>query len=979
MKKLYLLVFITVVQLQAIGQAYWQQEVHYTIDVSLNDAEHTLEGFLKLRYINHSPDTLNFIWFHLWPNAFKNDRTAFTEQTLENGKTDFYFSNREKRGYINRLDFRVGNNTVKTEDHPQYIDIIKVVLPTPLLPGQETEITTPFHVQLPYNFSRGGHVGHTYQVTQWYPKPAVYDRFGWHPMPYLDQGEFYSEFGSFDVRITVPNEYVVAATGELQNEEEKQWLKGRSEYIPPAAISSRQSVTHGGSKRETANGKGKTPAKKPVSHKPAPTGKKKPATKGKPSSQPVAKPVVPNRPPQTFKTLQYKQDNIHDFAWFADSNFVVKQDTIQLASGRVVQAMSFYREAKSEAWKKSIQYIKDAVHFRSNLIGEYPYNVVSVVEAHIGFDGGMEYPTITSISPDMNPKELDMTIEHEVGHNWFYGILASNERDHPWMDEGVNTYYDNRYKAAKYPEPDYPKFIQKRLPDNIEALPIDALAKIKADQPVATHSADFTFVNYLVMTYLKTGILLQHLETSMGREQFDSCMRAYYQHWQFKHPYPEDFKQSFAVGDGKPVQAYFDSLQQRGAVTTMAAHKKIKPAFLFNFKDYDKINYINWMPAMGYGLYDHFMIGLAIHNYSFPAHKFQFFLAPMYATGSKQINGIGRVGYTWRTDGPLQKIDLSVNGSRFSSLAGTDSNANKIHGGFYKIVPALRVTFKNKNFRSSVDKWIEFRSFLISEKAFRYVLKSTDNEYYPTEGKTTHRYVNQLTFNIADYRALYPYDVQLQVQQGDGFYRASATGNYFFNYSDYGGLQMRVFAAKFGYIGEKTLSKQFNTLVYQPKLTAVRGNEDYTYSNYFIGRNESTGLFSQQIMMRDGGLKLRTDLFQGLQGRSDDWIASMNLNTTLPKGLIPGKFPLKLFLDAGTYADAWKKDAPTSRFLYVAGLQLTLFRELLNIYAPVLYSKEFRDNLKSVPEENGFFKKISFSIDIHRFNVHRLTGNKIPL
>jgi hypothetical protein len=303
----------------------------------------------------------------------------------------------------------------------------------------------------------------------------------------------------------------------------------------------------------------------------------------------------------------------------------------------------------------------------------------------------------------------------------------------------------------------------------------------------------------------------------------------------------------------------------------------------------------------------------------------------------------------------------------------------KIHTGFYKVAPALRFTFNNKNVRSSLDKWLEWRTFFIWENSFRYVLNSGDGEFYPTEGKTTNRYLNQLTFNITDYRVLYPFDAQLQVQQGDGFYRATATGNYFFNYAGYGGLQMRVFAAKFGYIGEKTISKQFSTLVYQPKLTAVRGNEDYTYSNYFIGRNEADGFLSQQMMMRDGGLKLRTDLFQGLQGRSDNWIASMNLNTTLPKGLLPVNLPVRIFLDAGTYADAWKKDAATSRFLYVAGLQLSLFKDLLNVYAPVLYSKEFRDNLKTVPDENSFFKKLSFSIDIHRFNIRKATGNKIPL
>ncbi|AEW00986.1 hypothetical protein Niako_4730 [Niastella koreensis GR20-10] len=970
--------------------AYWQQEVHYTIDVSLNDTEHSLEGFLKLRYINHSPDTLHFIWFHLWPNAFKNDRTAFTEQTLQNGKTDFYFSPREKRGYINRLDFRVANNTLKTEDDQQYIDIIKVYLPAPLLPGQETEITTPFHVQLPANFSRGGHTGHSYQVTQWYPKPAVYDRLGWHPMPYLDQGEFYGEFGSFDVRITVPDKYVVAATGELQDEAEKRWLVERASFVPPAPAPKKKGF-----------------AAKPVAHKPASTakgkgqkakgktadGRRQPANRKKANGNnefPTSRDGLigggyktpPSENWQTggrpFKTLQYKQDNVHDFAWFADSNFVVKQDTIQLSSGRVVQAMSFYYSANSEAWKKSVQYIKDAVHYRSNLIGEYPYNVVSAVEAKMGFEGGMEYPTITSLSPGMDSKELDMTIEHEVGHNWFMGILGSNERDHPWMDEGVNTYFDDRYKAIKYPGADYPKWIANRLPANLNELAIDGIAKLKKDQPVETIAADFTFVNYFIMVYMKTGILLKHLENAMGTQRFDSCMQAYYKQWQFKHPYPTDFKQSFTVGDGKAVNNFFDSLGKKGAVTTMAHPKKIKPVWLFSLKKYDSVNYINIMPSIGYNVYDHFMIGLVLHNYSFPAHNLQYFLAPMYATGSKELVGLGRVGYTWRQPNSLfDKIDLSVSGAHFSTLDGTDSNTNKITAGFYKVAPALRFTFAKKEPRSSIEKWLEWRTFLIWENNFKYVLARDDN-YYPTKGKTTRRYLNQVAFNVADYRVLYPYDVQLQVQQGDGFYRASATGNYYFNYASSGGLQMRVFAAKFGYIGEKTAAKQFSTYSYQPKLTAVRGNEDYTYSNYFIGRNENTGLASQQIMMRDGGLHLRTDLFQGLQGRSDNWVASMNLATTLPKGLLPLHLPVKIFMDAGTYADAWKKDAPTSRFLYVAGLQVTVLKDLLNIYAPILYSKEFKDNLKTVPEENTFFKKVSFSIDIHRFNIHKATDNKIP-
>src|SRR4030095_5462770 len=319
---------------------------------------------------------------------------------------------------------------------------IKVVLPDPLLPGQKVILTTPFHEQLPYNFSRGGHEGDSYQLTQWYPKPAVYDRDGWHPMPYLDQGEFYSEFGSYDVRITLPANYVVAATGELQNEEEIEWLKSRSNFDIVETVKT--------------------------------SGFLKPTIT-------TTKNIISSA---ATKTLRYKQDRVHDFAWFADKYFVVAHDTLQLASGRVVDSWSYYHPENKEVYKNSASYIKDAVRFRSNLIGEYPYNVVSAVEAQMGFPGGMEYPTITSITRTMNPKDLDEVIEHEVGHNWFYGILANNERVHPWQDEGINSYYDKRYTDWKYP-------VTKHYLEIGEPMFLNALAKKRKDQPIETPSVDF--------------------------------------------------------------------------------------------------------------------------------------------------------------------------------------------------------------------------------------------------------------------------------------------------------------------------------------------------------------------------------------------------------------------------------------------------------------------------------------------------------
>lgn len=967
-KSTYILLLLLSLQKASLAQQYWQQELHYTIDVELDDTQHSLNGFLKLRYTNHSPDTLSFIWFHLWPNAYKNDRTAFSDQLLLHGRTDFYFSNKEDRGYINRLDFRVNNATLETEDHPQYIDVIKVHLATPLAPGAQTEISTPFHVKLPKHFSRGGHVGQSYQATQWYPKPAVYDSKGWHPMPYLDQGEFYSEFGTYDVRITVPADYVVAATGELQSEEEKQWMKTmtagyRAQHAPPVIQNPKAKFLKPTPKKPAP----KTPVKKNTTKAPL---------KNKKNVAAPEQPETPNPKPGTFpiatKTLQYKQDRIHDFAFFADKHFVVGYDTVKLESGRVIEAWSFY-PLKDTLWKQSVAMTKDAIHFRSKLIGEYPYNVVSVVQTKES--GGMEYPTITNIGSMPDAKTLDMVIEHEVGHNWFYGILASNERDHPWMDEGINSYYGNRYVAWKYPEKRKRNWLESKIPANQTRLNVATFAKEKKDQPISTASADFTEQNYAIIAYGKTSLWMKQMEEQVGQVRFDSCMQLYYQQWKFKHPQPEDFQRIMEQNSGQNLSGFFNALHEQGPIQDYHGPKKIKPAFLFSMKDYERVNYVNFLPAMGYNMYDKFMAGLVLHNISLPSHNFQFMLAPLYATGSKQFNGIGNISYSWHPGKHFQAIELGLTGARFSTMEGVDSNGAKVHGGFHKIVPSLRFTFRNRSMLSTVEKWIEWKTYLIGEKGFNYVMDHDDSVNYPTPGTVKNRYLNQLTFNITDYRKLYPYDAQIQLQQGDGFYRAQATGHYYFNYAKGGGMQVRVFAAKFGYLGARTSDKVSRAYLYRPKLTAVRGEEDYTYSNYFIGRSEFDGAASQQIMMRDGGLKLRTDLFAGLQGRSDNWVASMNFNTTLPKNLLPVELPVRIFVDVGTYAEAWKKNAETSRFLYVAGLQVSLFKDLLNVYAPVFYSREFRDNLKTAPEVNTFGKRLSFSFDIHRFNLRKIIGN----
>jgi hypothetical protein len=153
-------------------------------------------------------------------------------------------------------------------------------------------------------------------------------------------------------------------------------------------------------------------------------------------------------------------------------------------------------------------------------------------------------------------------------------------------------------------------------------------------------------------------------------------------------------------------------------------------------------------------------------------------------------------------------------------------------------------------------------------------------------------------------------------------------------------------------------------------MTGANGYEDYTYSNYFLGRNKFEGLPSQQIMIRDGGFKFRTDLLGNKVGKTDRWLAALNFSTTIPDkinplSVLPVKIPLRVFADAGTYAEAWDRNADGDRFLFDMGLQISLLKETINIYVPIVYSKVYSDYYKSYLSGKRFLKNISFSIDLN--------------
>lgn len=521
--------FFPVLMLIAIGlnaqQAYWQQQLSYTITADLNDKENSITGTETIIYKNNSPSSLDFIWFHIWPNAYKNETTALFQQIKNDSSRSKKLEN-PGHGYIDKLAFTVNGRPAKTEPHPdpQYIDVIKLLLEKPLAPGDSITISTPFYVLLPHYFSRSGFDNGEFMACQWYPKPAVFDKNGWHEMPYLDMGEFYSEYATFNVSITVPSDYIIGATGSLQTKEESDAYK---------KIGS----------ENTRDRKGK-----PVLYTPT-------------SASPT-------------KTLKYYAEQVPDFAWFADKDFVVQYDTVQLQSGKVIDAFSYYHNKKNTIWENSIDYVKDGVRKYSEWVGEYGYPVVQAVEGPANnSSGGMEYPMITLItSPSAKKEALDGVIAHEIGHNWFMSMLGSNERLHTWMDEGLNTYVQFRYEAEKYRSnsifgDEIPADLKKLPADKFLEIIYDAISKSLPMQSAMETPAD-KFPNsdeYGIVSYIKTALWLYLLEASVGREKVEAALKNYFHKWKFKHPEPADMQAAFEEAIGSNLAKFFELTKKEGA------------------------------------------------------------------------------------------------------------------------------------------------------------------------------------------------------------------------------------------------------------------------------------------------------------------------------------------------------------------------------------------------------------------------------
>ncbi len=990
---------------------YFQQEVNYKIKATLNDAKHELSAYEEITYINNSASSLTYIYFHLWPNAYKNHKTDLAKQFLSQGNSQFYFSKPEERGYIDSLEFKVNGKIVKVEYDGVHEDICKIILNTPLKSLDTILISTPFHVKLPdAKFSRLGHSGQAYYITQWYPKPAVIDNEGWHQMPYLNQGEFYSEYGSFDVSITLPKNYLLAATGDrIDAKEEEAWLMSKVKETQ-LLISANQ-------------------------------------LKSKKNEFPVSS--------NETKTVRFRQSNVHDFAWFADKRYHVLKDRITLPNSREVDTWIYFTDNEADLWKKALEYVDDATLYYSYMLGDYPYNHVTAVDGVIAAGGGMEYPNITIIGESSNAFNLETTIMHEVGHNWFYGILGSNERENPAMDEGLNSLYEMRYIRAKYPTKTLTELIgkdssfkflglNKLKHDESYKLSYLLAARKNTDQPIAKTSTEFTSYNYGAIVYAKTAIAFDYLMHSVGEERFDEGMKFYFDNWKFKHPSSTDllktleyhsgtelgwFAEEMILGKDKldykiikhkdvkdgshkitlenvgaiegPVsltaykkdklvgQVWFNGFtgsktvgfpvsevdkfkidglsnmpeinKQNNTLKTKGLFKKAEPLQLNFLAKIDNPDYtqLNYLPILGYNMYNQFMLGCAFYNYSLLQKRFEFTLAPMYAFGSNTPVGFADFQFNLHPDKVFQTVTPGIKFKSFAyDFADRDKlfpNTNVTDASFfafnyYKIEPFLKFEIKKKNPVSRLSHTIKLRSVILAadeDHTYTTVFETIQQSPYK---KQKISYVNEAAYVFRNNRAINPFGFNLKFQQNEEFSKINLTANYEITVSDKYAAEIRMFAGTF--IGGN------NKGAYRFRASGITGYQDYMYDGNFLGRSEYQGTAFSQFTEDDGGLKVWTPL-----GQSDTWMAGLNIKS--PKFF---KLPIKFFADV-VFTDG--QFLNTEKVLYCAGFDICIMKDIFEIYIPLVYNKDIKNTFK-LNNKDSFFETIRFTFNLNRIEPREL-------
>jgi hypothetical protein len=517
------------------GPAYWQQRADYTIKATLDTAAKRVTGTEQIRYTNHSPDTLRFVWMQLDQNLFKPGSTGsllfaaesrFGGAGFQGGFEIASLTQSSAPAASAPANTRPRRSSALATDPPRPLPptalthrvddtMMWVDLARPLAPGETTVFEVRYGFNVPeHGADRMGREGHLYEIAQWYPRMAVYDDVhGWNTDQYLGQGEFYLEYGTIDYEVTVPAGYIVAGSGVLQNPEQVLTPTQRARLAAAVKSDTAMAIV-------TADELG--------------SGAARPRTDG-------------------TLTWRFHADQVRDAAWAASPDYVW-----DACGWNGILAQAYYRSDARPTWEDAAKMSRFSIQEYSTRWFQYPYPQISAIEGPVS---GMEYPMVAMEAPADDKDELYNVITHEIGHMWYPMTVGSDERRYAWMDEGFNTFINT------FSEQDYWKR-DDSAKRRSEIQFVTSLDQGPTPQPIMTAANRYRSNDNLgALAYEKPSIMLLALRNKvLGPEVFDTAFREYTRRWAFKHPQPADFFRTIEEVSGRDLSWFW-----RGFFYTTAA------------------------------------------------------------------------------------------------------------------------------------------------------------------------------------------------------------------------------------------------------------------------------------------------------------------------------------------------------------------------------------------------------------------------
>lgn len=479
------------------------------MDVFLDTENRIVRGKEILAWTNTTEFAAQELWFHLYWNAFQNNRSTYLSEREAGGEKITSGFKKDDWGYCRVKSIKIKKNpfftdfdltpTIKfrypDDENPSDETVISVTLPEKVKPGETILLEINFRSKVPRPISRTGVYKDYYFIAQWFPKIGVFQDGEWNCHQFHSSSEFFADYGTYDVRITLPSTYVIGATGEHRE--------------------------------KTDNRDGTA-------------------------------------------THHFFQHSVHDFAWVASPHLIEHREVFEFDAGKKTEITLLLQPYHKHLKDRYLNAIKEAITYCSLWYGDYPYTTVTCVDpAFNSRSGGMEYPTFFTggayfISPKGIARPEGVTI-HEFGHGYFYGLVGSNEFENPWLDEGFTSFLDTEVYYAAYPPPFYSKtyfgipVVFKKVIIPVESQGISR-HRLTYDRDIMQRFA-WEFMDregYSANSYSKAELMLRTLKRFLGEDVFAKMIKTYSRRWWFKHPRPEDFYQVVSEFAGQDMSWFLD-------------------------------------------------------------------------------------------------------------------------------------------------------------------------------------------------------------------------------------------------------------------------------------------------------------------------------------------------------------------------------------------------------------------------------------